>query len=67
MELEHLCERIRELCREVTATDSEARLQEILRELLALLDQLIDALKITDAPRRRGPAAAGRLCIAPPG
>ncbi|MBC7339941.1 MAG: hypothetical protein H5U04_08825 [Firmicutes bacterium] len=45
MELEQLCDRIRQLCREVTATESEARRKEILRELLTLLDRLIDVLK----------------------
>jgi hypothetical protein len=45
VELEQLCSRIRQLCREITATESEARLKDILRELLALLDQLIEVLK----------------------
>jgi len=45
VELEQLCERIRQLCREVTATESDARRHEILRELLTLLDRLIEVLK----------------------
>lgn len=45
MELEQLCTRVKELCQEVTAGESQARLREILRELLDLLDQLIDTLK----------------------
>ncbi len=45
MELEQLCDRIRQLCRELTATESEARRKDILRELLTLLDHLIEKLK----------------------
>ncbi|MEW6047862.1 MAG: hypothetical protein AB1609_15520 [Bacillota bacterium] len=45
MELEDLCSRIRQLCREMMATESEAKLRSLAQELLALLDQLIDALK----------------------
>gem|GEM_PF-4520211 len=45
VELEQLCDRIRQLCREVTATESDVRRKEMLRELVALLDELIEALR----------------------
>ena len=45
MELEQLCDTIRQLCREVTATESDVRRKEMLRELVALLDELIEALR----------------------
>lgn len=45
MELEDLCSKIRQLCQTITDTESEARLGEIVQELLVLLDRLIDLLK----------------------
>jgi triphosphoribosyl-dephospho-CoA synthetase len=45
VDLEQLCDRIRQLCRKVTATEAEARRKEILRELVTLLDHLLDVLR----------------------
>lgn len=42
---EQLCERIKAICREMTASKSETRLRELAQELLTLLDDLIQALK----------------------